>query len=650
MEIKLRFPRAKRRAKYSRILAVLLIGLGLGLTACDGEAEKVTAVSPSPASGKTATPSTGQTQPTITNPVSIVTSLPGPSPTLGSSKETPAALTVSPAPPATAAVGSGQPVVLPTAGKLKDGKCSFEGVPNGLRPEHLEALQPQYRQPDKLPAAPTLYELDVTVNPTANTYTGQATISFWNRSPQPMPNLMLRTYPDFFSAVGGQLNVKELKLNGKPVTPRDKARTFVEGQIAEPIAPCSPAQLTLKFEGKIPSQLREDLYAVGTFYAGQGAFALATFYPQLALWEQGAGKPGWDWTVTPLRASSDLTAAESSFYDVRIQAPARYQLIGSGVSPKSEQPAESNANKAWRFVGGPFREFAVVGSENFLPDPLNRPTTQGNVSVKVYTLKNTDPNALLRQQDFATKALDATIATLDDFGQLVAPYPFVQYNLVEFPIIGFNGMEWPMFSQFSINIFTRTYVANTEEQKFDNLFYSKPGTLVIVHEVLHQWWYNIVGNDQQAEPFIDEGLTEYCTYLLPELTARRANTSPEAARTFAKSWLDKLRLRIRQQDLPAFGDLKVNSPAIDVSLEQAGLAYYRKAPLFYEAYRTKFGDDTFFKFLKSYYQNNQYKLVHYTDLQKELEAAVPTERQSEAVEFIKRWLNEKKLVNDLGNS
>lgn len=526
---------------------------------------------------------------------------------------------------------------------MQDGGCSFAtGLPAYLRPEHLAALQPQFRQAANLPGATPLYQLEVTVNPAAASYTGQLTLTFWNRSPQPMPSIVLRTYPDFFKALGGQLVLKEASVNGKGVDVQERAPTFAALPLTEPIAPCSQARLSLRFEGKIVTQLREAAYAVGTFYAGQGFFALGTFYPQLALWEKRAGQANWDWTVTPMRASADLTASEVAFFDVRLQAPASYQLFGTGVS--AETPPTQRANKAWRFVGGPFREFAVVGGENYAPETSNGTTAQGNVAVKVFTLKNANPAVVARQQDFARKALAATVMALDEFSAAISPYPYTQYTLVEFPMVGFNGMEWPMFSQFSVAMFTSSY--NGQEQEFGGLAYSKPGTLVVIHEVLHQWFYNLVGNDQQAEPFIDEGLTEFCTYLLPQLVAQRNGSSPEAARAFAQSWLDKLWLRVRQQDLPAFGDLKMSSAASEVSLEQAGFIYYRKAPLFYDAFRAKFGEAALMTFLKSYFQRFQYKIVHASDLTEALVAAVPG-RENEAHAFINRWFNEKQIVNDL---
>jgi hypothetical protein len=36
------------------------------------------------------------------------------------------------------------------------------------------------------------------------------------------------------------------------------------------------------------------------------------------------------------------------------------------------------------------------------------------------------------------------------------------------------------------------------------------------HEVAHQWWFGVVGNDQIDEPWLDEALTQYSTMLYYE--------------------------------------------------------------------------------------------------------------------------------------
>lgn len=36
---------------------------------------------------------------------------------------------------------------------------------------------------------------------------------------------------------------------------------------------------------------------------------------------------------------------------------------------------------------------------------------------------------------------------------------------------------------------------------------------IVAHEIAHQWFYGIVGNDQIRYPFLDEGLCRFAEYL-----------------------------------------------------------------------------------------------------------------------------------------
>ena len=38
--------------------------------------------------------------------------------------------------------------------------------------------------------------------------------------------------------------------------------------------------------------------------------------------------------------------------------------------------------------------------------------------------------------------------------------------------------------------------------------------IVVAHEVAHQWWYSLVGNDQIDEPWLDEAFAQFTTALV----------------------------------------------------------------------------------------------------------------------------------------
>jgi Aminopeptidase N len=73
-------------------------------------------------------------------------------------------------------------------------------------------------------------------------------------------------------------------------------------------------------------------------------------------------------------------------------------------------------------------------------------------------------------------------------GRLGVAYPWPSLSVVE--TIGGTGLESPglIWIPRSLNTLNRTYMVN--------------------HEVAHQWFYGLVGNDQQAEPFADEAAAD----------------------------------------------------------------------------------------------------------------------------------------------
>jgi aminopeptidase N len=45
--------------------------------------------------------------------------------------------------------------------------------------------------------------------------------------------------------------------------------------------------------------------------------------------------------------------------------------------------------------------------------------------------------------------------------------------------------------------------------EYPGIVFSTPDTATVAHEVAHQWFYGLVGNDQYADPWLDESLTAF---------------------------------------------------------------------------------------------------------------------------------------------
>ena len=128
---------------------------------------------------------------------------------------------------------------------------------------------------------------------------------------------------------------------------------------------------------------------------------------------------------------------------------------------------------------------------------------------------------------------------------------------------------------------------------------------VIVHEIAHQWWYGVVGNDENNHAWMDEGLAEYSTILFFENDSSYGQD--------CESMIDN-----SLQSYKTFVRVYTNvTGSVDTSMDRALSAFntepeyvqctYTKGMLLFDAIRETVGDRKFFKALEDYYQDFSFK-------------------------------------------
>ncbi|MFF3552447.1 M1 family metallopeptidase [Streptomyces tsukubensis] len=89
----------------------------------------------------------------------------------------------------------------------------------------------------------------------------------------------------------------------------------------------------------------------------------------------------------------------------------------------------------------------------------------------------------------ARAMLATAVSGLDTHAHAFGAYPYAELDVVVDNDLWFSGMEYPGF------------VLNRVK------------TSALLHEIAHQWWYGIVGDDQYQQPWLDESFAEYATEL-----------------------------------------------------------------------------------------------------------------------------------------
>ena len=159
--------------------------------------------------------------------------------------------------------------------------------------------------------------------------------------------------------------------------------------------------------------------------------------------------------------------------------------------------------------------------------------------------------------------------------------------------------------------------------------YSDPeeacGEWHVVHEVAHQWWYSVVGNDQVDDPWLDEALANYSTMLYYQMV-HDADTANAA--------IDEHINRRYEAYVTAHGDGIVGGSTRDYTRASYYPLVYAKGSLFFEDLRSLMGDDAFFQGLESYYREHKYGVA----TTEGLIGAMERERGQPLGDFFERWI------------
>jgi hypothetical protein len=253
----------------------------------------------------------------------------------------------------------------------------------------------------------------------------------------------------------GDARVSDVLVNGTRVTPSIAGQTLVV-PLPAPVAPGGRARVTIKYDA--------------TFNAASGD-------RQPLLSKQNGTVTAYRW-IPWLSRPQPFAAPNFGETWVTAVSPRVTVRLGSDVALKF---ATTGARTGTTVNGATFsatnvRDFNFSASKDYQVTRV----AWHNVKVRIYS----------RSQ--ATSAIRRwTIAALDRFDAKIGPYPYAHLTVAETPTG--TGMESPQMSWIPSTLSGGRL------------------TYAIVHEIAHQWFYGVVGNNQATQPFLDEALADFLT-------------------------------------------------------------------------------------------------------------------------------------------
>lgn len=409
---------------------------------------------------------------------------------------------------------------------------------------------------------------------------GQSRIRYTNRSDASLETVPLMLWPnqDQYqgrmaagpAVVAGERAIAEVEANG----------IVLWVTLPAPLRQGAVLDMSVPFRVDDIGVIRRD--RPQRFGIAQGVLLAPTFYPLLP----PRGAEGW-WTQMP-PPGGDTTNSEVAFYDVTVTAPEGFEIVTSGVAIGTEQgPA---GEQIVRSVSGPVRDFA------FAIGPLDGSSaSEDGVDVRSWYLTG--------HSEDGAQMLAAARGQLRTLNRLVGPYPYRELDLVDAPG-AFGGVEYPGLV-FIGTLGTHWVIDPT------------------VHEVAHQWFYALVGNDQLEEPWLDEAFASYAEVLYYE---------EQVGSGRATAQLDFYRQMLH---LHPDASLPIGLPVGGYSSESDyGLFVYYKGALFLDALRRQLGDERFFEGLQEYFRVHRYGIGDAAAFQSTIEGACECDLEA----LFNRWV------------
>ncbi len=406
---------------------------------------------------------------------------------------------------------------------------------------------------------------------------GEETIVLPNPADTPLETLVLRLYPNLPS-YGGRLEVADVTVNGHPVTGTlTQLDSALELALPKPLQPGQTALIRMAFTTTLPTQVIAGSVGQGIFGYVDRVYDLAEFYPLMAVHD------GTDWRVSAAAVEfGDMLFSQAAYYRVRLTVPPGHQVVASGtVLQRRRLP---DGQETWYLAAGPIRSFYVAVSDHY--QALT--AMAGRVRLHSYYLPGRRPGA--------QRILDVARQALPVFEGLFGPYPHRELEFVPMPTTGY-GMEHSEV----LAIAPQLYVAGT------------PLDFAVLHELAHQWWYEIVGNDPVTEPWLDEALADYTVVLYYEAIGDLHTAQWVLARY--RDWMEAA--RHWQRDRPVAGSLD------QFSQQQYLEVVYAKGALFLHQVRLRMGEAPFRAALAEYARAYRYDIATGADLLRILQRHSP---------------------------
>ncbi|NMI61482.1 MULTISPECIES: M1 family metallopeptidase [unclassified Streptomyces] len=312
----------------------------------------------------------------------------------------------------------------------------------------------------RTPAAPS-YTVSLSSNTSGTVWTGHESATFTNASSTALSEVYMRLWDNYHGTCSA-MPIAVSNVTGGTAGALSVGCTALRITLPTPLAQGQSTTIGFDLGITVPSGADRFGY--------DGAFSMiGNALPVLAI------KDGSGWHLDPYTNNGESFYSLAADFKVTLDHPTTLLVPATGTSVDTPGSSGRTVTTA---TASKLRDFAWAAG----PFSKISGTSAAGTPINIYSVSGISSSSA---QSMLTTAKTAVDAHAGRFGA----YPYGELDAVIDNNFWFGGMEYPGFVLDLVS------------------------TTALTHEIGHQWFYGIVGDDEYNSPWLDEAFTDYATDL-----------------------------------------------------------------------------------------------------------------------------------------
>ncbi|MFW9828402.1 MAG: M1 family metallopeptidase [Candidatus Thorarchaeota archaeon] len=488
-------------------------------------------------------------------------------------------------------VGINLTILLGILSSINMNQISNLPEPNYFYPNPVSSNYDQFKKGNFTGYEFSSYNLSVYLDEDTSTVAGNLTVDFYNNDPVNFTQIPFHIY-----ASGMEYDKRPGYIEILNVTTLEEPKQQLQFDVynntqlmwvnlTTKLEPSNRVSFIISFNTTLPDGGIDRANEYGWDHNETRIFKFANCYPQSCVYDEFDG-----WNIDPYILTGDPFYFDMAYHDLIVNVPVNMTVAATGALIDNTTFGDRTILHYNPRL--PVREVTFSASRYFKVESAVVIVPGNNITVSTYFLNKSS-------WLWSVFALNS-VTPGGLFNLTFGDYPYPTLNVVQ-EFTQHGGMEYPC----------QVYASEQADTADNPWLYLET---VIVHEIAHQWFYNLVGVDEVDWGFLDEGIVCWVTDWAKDFFHPDWNL-------FEPYWLmDYVWYYSLDYGLPNRINLSV--PDALSSGNDYWYTAYRKAPVVLENLRRIIGTESFLEGLKIFTHEFYFEIATYSDFIQSMETAV----------------------------